>query len=84
MVFSFRLVVETTQTKDAMGRFFQQSPFSNPVHRTGVSRSPLKILVGFEFEAFDWLIDQGRNGLFKNIYAGGFTHRKISTFCPKT
>src|ERR1035438_6584534 len=37
MVFSFRWVVETTQTKDAMGRFFQQSSFSNPVHRTGVS-----------------------------------------------
>jgi hypothetical protein len=34
----------TTQTEDAMGRFFQQSSFSNPVHRTGVSCSPLKIL----------------------------------------
>jgi hypothetical protein len=31
------LVVETTQTKDVMGRFLQQSSFSNPVHRTGVS-----------------------------------------------
>jgi len=37
MFFSFRLVVETTQTKDVMGRFFQQSSFSNPVHRTGGS-----------------------------------------------
>ena len=37
LCFSFRLVVETTQTKDAMGRFLQQSSFSNPVHRTGVS-----------------------------------------------
>jgi hypothetical protein len=37
MFFSFRLAVETTQTKDVMGRFFQRSSFSNPVHRTGVS-----------------------------------------------
>ena len=43
MFFSFRLVVETTQTKDVMGRFLQRSSFSNPVHRTGVSPLTTKV-----------------------------------------
>jgi hypothetical protein len=45
MFFSFRLVVETTQTKDVMGRFFQQSSFSNPVHRTGGSLLSTKFML---------------------------------------
>jgi len=45
MFFSFRLVVEITQTKDVMGRFFQQSSFSNPVHRTGGSLLTTKFML---------------------------------------